>query len=173
VIEWSAEIADRPGVTVLDRDADDAWVRARDGHAADRTDAAAVLADRVAGMTAHASGADDTVRVTVGSTGTITDLALDEAVRKLPAARLAQEILTVMRRAQARLSEQVATAVAETVGGDSATGRAVLDTFASRFRRQEPAQPVMPAPPFPRFPQRSSFPTRPDFPHQPTGELTR
>jgi hypothetical protein len=176
VIEWSAQDDRVAGEVVLGRELDDAegWVRSWNAQASSHTDAAALLADRVAGISAQATGLDDAIAVTVGSTGAVTDLHLTEAVEALPAARLAEEILRVMRAAQANLSTQVATAVDETVGGDSETGRAVLDSFASRFPQprteaviEAPEEPVMPTPPFPRFPAHSSFPTRPSFPHQP------
>lgn len=66
--------------------------------------------------------------------------------------------------------DRFASAVDDTVGGDSETGRAVLDTFAQRFPAPavEPVEPVMPAPkPFPTFGEQGSFPSRPAFPHQP------
>ena len=136
-----------------------------------RADGAAALADRVAGISASATGADEAIRVTVGSSGALTDLRLADRVQRMTGAELAGEILRTTQRAQANLTEQVAAAVEETVGGDSETGRAVLDSFAQRF--PEPAapealdEPVMPAPkPFPSFDERASFPSRPAFPHQ-------
>jgi hypothetical protein len=178
------------------RDLDDAdeWARSWTSRTTAPAEAAAALADRVAGISASASGADDAIRVTVGSTGALTDLRLDDRVRELPGTRLAYEIMQVVRHAQANLAAQVADAVGDTVGEDSETGRAVLDSFASRFPEprdvpepgdpgpgdpgdpdlgdrdpgdREGGRPVMPAPPFPRFPRQGSFPSRPEFPHQP------
>ncbi len=154
----------------------DGWARAWSKRPSSPQDAAASLADRVAGISASATGAGDAIRVTVGSTGAITDLALDDRVQRIPAPRLAQEILQVMRDAQAELTAQVAAAVEDTVGAESETGRAVLDSFSSRFPsprapRAEPPEPVMPsAPPFRSFDSQPSFPARPEFPHQPTAE---
>lgn len=160
------------------RDIEDAdgWARAWSERPTTRPEAAATLADRVAGISATATGAGDAIRVTVGSTGAITDLALDERVQRIPGPRLAQEILRVMREAQASLTAEVAAAVEDTVGGESETGRAVLDSFSSRFpsprtERAEPPEPVMPsAPPFRSFDSQPSFPARPEFPHQPSAD---
>jgi hypothetical protein len=127
------------------------------------TEAAAALADRVATLTASATGADGAIRVTVASSGIPVELGIDERVR-LTGAELAAEILQVMRRAQAGLAERVAEAVEETVGEDSETGRAVLESLAQRFPAQPPAAPVMPSPP--PFP---SFSSRPTLPHQTPG----
>jgi hypothetical protein len=131
--------------------------------------AAAALADRVATLRASASGADGAVLVTVASSGNVTDLELDERSLGLGAPGLAAEILRTIRRAQSALAGQVADAVEATVGAETETGKAVLDSFTQRFPEpgegiDEPAAPVMPArAPFP------SFSTVPSLPHQMPG----
>jgi hypothetical protein len=124
-----------------------------------RTAAAAALADRVASLSASATGAGGAIRATVASSGILTGLELGEV--RLTGADLAAEIIRTMCRAQAGLTERVAEAVDETVGADTETGRAVLDSFAQRFpdAPDGPATPVMPSPPpFPTFQNRSSLP---------------
>lgn len=91
------------------------------------------LSRRVAALTGSAEGRDGAIRVTVGSTGQMERLDLDERVHELSGPRLAQEILSVMRRAQAALSDRVAEEVRATVGEDTETGRAVIHSFDSRF----------------------------------------
>jgi hypothetical protein len=155
---------------VLGRDLDDAADHLHPWSVPGRADAAAALADRVAGISATATGADDAIRVTVGSSGALTDLQLADRVQRMTGAELAGEIMRTTKRAQANLTAQVASAVDDTVGSDSETGRAVLDSFAQRSPgpAEEPSQPVMPAPkPFPAFGEQASFPSRPAFPHQP------
>jgi hypothetical protein len=130
-----------------------------------RTDAAAELADRVATLTASAEGDEGGIRVTVASSGILTGLELNDSVQRLPGKDLSMEILRVMRRAQAGLAGRVAAAVTETVGVDTETGKAVLDSFAQRFPAEsEPLAPVMPSPP--PFP---TFRNRPTLPHQSPG----
>lgn len=149
---------------MLGHNVDDAeeWVRSWSSQVSGRAEAAAALADRVAGLTASAAGADGAIKVTVASSGNITGLALEDAVQGYPGAELAAQIMRVMRRAQAGLRERVAAAVDETVGADTETGRAVLDSFAQRFPAEpEATAPVMPSPP--PFP---SFQNRPSLPHQ-------
>jgi YbaB/EbfC DNA-binding family len=126
---------------------------------------AAALADRVAALDASAVGDDGAIRVTVGGSGLVTGLELDDRVRRLPGSSLSVEILRTIRRAQAALTERVAAAVDDTVGPESETGKAVLDSFSRRFPPEpdeagSPEPPVMPAPPFPTF--RST----PTLPHQ-------
>ena len=130
-----------------------------------RTEAAAALADRVASLTASAEGAAGAIRATVASSGILTGLEIDDRV-DMSGARLAEEIMRTMRRAQAGLTEQVARAVEETLGADTETGKAVLDGFAQRFPPEAatPATPVMPSPP--PFP---TFQNRPSLPHQAPG----
>ena len=151
---------------MLGRDVDDAedWVRSWSGQASGRAEAARALADRVSVLTATATGADRAVRVTVGSSGAVTGLELDDRVQRMTGAQLSEEILRVMRRAQAGLADEVARAVAETVGADTETGRAVLDSYTQRFPAEPdapPASPVMPSPP--------PFPSFPNLPHQASG----
>jgi hypothetical protein len=154
---------------VLGRDLDDAddWVRSWSAQVSGRAEAAAALAGRVAGISSTASSADRTVLVTVGSSGVVTALELDDRMQRMTGTELSEEILRVMRRAQAGLADQVAEAVDDTVGSDTETGRAVLDSFVRRFPAEPdepPATPVMPSPP--PFP---SFPSRPNVPHQSSG----
>lgn len=150
---------------MLGRDVDEAeeWVRSWSSQVSGRAEAAAALADRVAGLTASATGADGAVTVTVASSGNMTGLALAEGVQRLGGAELAAQIMRVMRRAQAGLCDRVAEAVDETVGADTETGRAVLASFAQRFPAETGASdaPVMPsARPFP------AFHNKPSLPHQ-------
>jgi hypothetical protein len=91
------------------------------------------LSRRVSALTASAEGRDGAIRVTVGSTGQVERLDLDERVHDLSGPRLAQEIISVMRRAQAALSSRVADEVRATVGEDTETGCAVIHSFQSRF----------------------------------------
>jgi hypothetical protein len=91
------------------------------------------LSRRVATLTGAAEGRDGAIRVTVGSAGQVDRLELDDRVHELTGARLAEEILSVIRRAQADLSSRVAEEVQATVGADTETGRAVVHSFDTRF----------------------------------------
>jgi DNA-binding protein YbaB len=122
------------------------------------------LADRVATLSASATGDDGAVRVTVAGSGLVTGIELDDRVQRLPGTMLAAELMRTIRRAQAAIVDQAATAVDETVGSGSETGKAVLDSFSQRFppepnkSEEPPVTPVMPTPPFPTF---QSTPTLP------------
>ena len=116
------------------------------------------LADRLAALTASATGDDGVVTVTVTGSGTLTGLRLDDRGQGLDGAALSAEILRTVRRAQAQLAPQVAAAVDETVGADSEAGRVVLEGIAVRVG--EPDEPAMPVMPFP------TFRNTPTLPHQ-------
>ncbi|WP_250001534.1 YbaB/EbfC family nucleoid-associated protein [Actinoplanes sp. M2I2] len=107
----------------------DTWVGQVNAQAAQSVE----LSRRVAALTGTAEGRDGAVRVTVGSAGQIERLELDDRVRDVSGPRLAEEIMSVMRRAQAALSNLVADQVQDTVGVDTETGRAVIQSFETRF----------------------------------------
>lgn len=122
------------------------------------------LADRLATLTASATGDDGIVTVTVAGDGVVTGLRLDDRIQRFTGETLSDEILRTMRRAQAALADRVAAAVDETVGADTEAGRAVLDSLTRRLSGDgEPAAPVMPSAPFP------TFRNTPTLPHQAPG----
>lgn len=100
---------------------------------AERAAQARALAERTAQLSATASGGDELIEVTVGPNGQITDLRLDEEIRRQPAATTARQILSTVRAAQRALLQQVEGVAAETVGADSTTGKAVLSSLRARL----------------------------------------
>jgi DNA-binding protein YbaB len=115
-----------------------AWLQSWSAQVSQRAEAAAVLSGRVAELESAAEGGGGAVRVRVDATGRLVGLDLDEQVRDMAAVELAQLILHVVARAQHGLTGQVADAVAATVGADSETGQAVLDSFERRFPDPDP-----------------------------------
>ena len=99
----------------------------------DRAVRARELSARLSRLSARVRSADRLVTVTVGASGDLVGLELDERTRQRPAAETAGAILKTLRAAQAKLTEAVADATAETVGADSATGRAVLASYTGRL----------------------------------------
>jgi len=91
------------------------------------------LSARLARLSARVRSDDRLVTITVGSSGDLVGLELDERTRQRPAAETARAILKTLRAAQGRLAEAVADATAETVGTDSATGRAVIASYTGRL----------------------------------------
>jgi len=114
-------------------DSAEQWLENWSASASDKLAKAQQMSERVSQATVSAQSPDGSVEVTVSGSGTVSDLRLGEAVRKRPAEEIAQEILRVMRRAQAMLAAKVADIAADTVGADSAAGRAVVASFETRF----------------------------------------
>jgi DNA-binding protein YbaB len=122
----------------------------------DKTVPGGNLADRLASLSASATGDDGVVSVTVAGSGVVTGLRLDDGVRQFDGATLSAEILRTMRKAQLSLAERVTAAVDETVGAGSEAGRAVLESITQRVA--EPAEPSMPVMPFPSFQNTPTLP---------------
>ncbi|GID96174.1 YbaB/EbfC family nucleoid-associated protein [Amorphoplanes digitatis] len=120
-----------------DIDAAEEWLDSWAGQVNAQAQRSVELSRRVAALTGSAQGRDGAIRVTVGSAGQVERLDLDDRVRELTGPRLAEEIMSVIQRAQAALSGQVAEQVRATVGEDTETGRAVLQSFESRFPAQQ------------------------------------
>ncbi|MEU4243589.1 YbaB/EbfC family nucleoid-associated protein [Actinoplanes sp. NPDC026619] len=94
------------------------------------------LAGRMAGLTATARSQDRLVEVTVGRSGELTDLRLDEDTRRQPAAQTARDILATIAAARVALAGKVQEAVGDTLGADSEAGKAVLKGYRTG---EEPA----------------------------------
>ncbi|MCP2325156.1 DNA-binding protein YbaB [Hamadaea flava] len=114
-------------------DAAEEWLESWSAGVSEQAARAAQLSSRVASLTGKAESNDGSIRVTVGASGQVEKLELDDRVQRLRGADLAAEILGVMRKAQAKLSQQVAEEVQATVGADTETGRAVIHSFDTRF----------------------------------------
>lgn len=98
-----------------------------------RASEAKTLAQRLGGLRATARSKDGLVEVTVGASGVVNALSLDEKTRGQSASETSRQILAVMREAQAELARRTAEVTAETLGPDSTTGQAIVDSFAQRF----------------------------------------
>ncbi|HEY0000584.1 MAG TPA: YbaB/EbfC family nucleoid-associated protein [Actinoplanes sp.] len=88
------------------------------------------LSARLAGLTVRARSPDDLVTVTVGPAGDLVGLELAEGIRGRPAAETAGEILATVRTARGRLITAVTEATDATIGAGSATGQAVIASYA-------------------------------------------
>lgn len=72
------------------------------------------------------------VRLTVDANGVLTELNLSERTRGTDPPAVAALVMTTMRRAQAKLREQVTGLVHETVG-DDASGNNLIGQYTERF----------------------------------------
>jgi hypothetical protein len=121
-----------------DIDAAEDWLDDWTAGVSAQAERAAALARRVAALTGSAESPDGSIKVTVGSTGQVEMLELDDRVHQVRGPELARRIMAVMRDAQAGLAGQVAVQVEQTVGSDTETGRAVIHSFETRFPAADP-----------------------------------
>lgn len=96
------------------------------------------MQQEVQATTASEQSADGSVSVTVDSGGAIVDLRFTDELKRLPTSRMAEVVLTTMRRAQARIADQVAEIVQTRVGDDPETAAAMTETFRQRFPQPDP-----------------------------------
>jgi len=109
------------------------WLDNWEQNAANQAAKAREMADQVGNVQTSASSKDGSVTVTVVASGAVVDLRLSDQIRRFSAGELANEILTVMRAAQARLTSQVSEITARTLGPDSEAGRAIVGSYQQRF----------------------------------------
>ena len=105
---------------------------------AERASRARALAERLSTLTATARSDDGLVSVTIDSSGHLTDLVLEEGVRRRPAAVTARAILAAVEAARGSLTAAVRVSTDETVGAGTETGRAVIAAY-ERAGRADPA----------------------------------
>lgn len=116
----------------MERALDDLRGRAEQ-HSADATKAETALAT----LTATAESADGAVRATVTASGALSELVLGDAVRRWPPTRTAQQVQLCVQRAQARLADVAAAALAD--GRDQhPAAEFLVDRLRSGFPPPEP-----------------------------------
>lgn len=98
------------------------------------------LNERLSRASITETSRDGMVRVTVSADGSLTDLALAERRQSPPMAELAEQIMTCVRRARARIPDLVGRTMAETVG----TGDEAADLILADAHKRFPAPPPEP-----------------------------
>ncbi|GAA2641441.1 YbaB/EbfC family nucleoid-associated protein [Paractinoplanes durhamensis] len=111
------------------RDRDDPWPAGFEERATRERE----LSARLAQVRATADSDDNLVAVTVGSSGDLIDLELDERIRDRPAAETAREILKTLRAARVTLVAAITSVTEESVGADSPTGQAIIAAYSGRL----------------------------------------
>lgn len=91
------------------------------------------MAEKMENLKVGAVNDDNTVKVTVDAAGALVDLKLHEDAMDETADDLAAEIMETLRKARTSLSLGASMVLKSTVGTETETGRAVLETFHKRF----------------------------------------
>jgi len=100
---------------------------------ADQADRFQAMREQVEQISVTTSSADGTVRVTVDSTGSPTDLALTEKIHAMAPSEVAAQVMACIRRAQGQLAGRVAVAMDATVGAEGQIAEHVVASFRARF----------------------------------------
>lgn len=85
------------------------------------------------------SSTDGAVRVTVDSTGALTDLSLSDRIADLSPPELAAQVMRCLRRAQQQLALRVQEAMHATVGNEEVLVEGVVSRYRQRFGEALPA----------------------------------
>lgn len=98
-----------------------------------RASKARALSQQLNALTVTARSRDGLVEVALSSSGMLTQLRLDESVRRHSAAWIAEQVLATTRKALDQLAARAGEAVRDTVGEDSPEGRAILASYRDRL----------------------------------------
>lgn len=104
-----------------------------------RFDRIAQLQAKGQAVSVTATSPDGSVTVTVNASGVPTALRIDDKLSGEPGARIADQVLSTMRRAQARIADKMRDVMRDTVGDDKEVVDQVLVGYHDRF--PEPPEP--------------------------------
>jgi hypothetical protein len=113
----------------LGRRADEVEARYRDAGTA-----VAALGTALAGLTATGRSDDGLAAATVDAAGTLTALDLDPAVTRLPAERIAADVLGAVAAARAAVAARAERTAGDVPGGDGPAARALLEAVRRRLQ---------------------------------------
>lgn len=99
-----------------------AWKGRIDGMAADTQG----MSERMTALRVTAADETRTVEVTVDAQGVLLDLKLGRRTQQLAPDELARTIMQTVQKARRRAVDQVRQVLDETIGADSAVGRAIV-----------------------------------------------
>ncbi|KAA2262662.1 YbaB/EbfC family nucleoid-associated protein [Solihabitans fulvus] len=99
----------------------------------------------VSAISVTESAAGGAIRVTVNSSGNLSDIALSDDTQRMSPATVAKQLMSCVQRAQAKLAGRVQEAMAQVAAHDPASAAAVVDRYQQRF--PEPAEDQIAPPP--------------------------
>ncbi|HVK22116.1 MAG TPA: YbaB/EbfC family nucleoid-associated protein [Actinokineospora sp.] len=103
------------------------------------------MSDRLQAVRISVSDATGLSEVTVDSTGALVDLKLTDRIQRVAPSVVAQTILATLGEARNKLADRSQEIIADTVGADSAAGKAIAERVGKQLRGDTAAKP--PAPP--------------------------
>ncbi|MET0135679.1 MAG: YbaB/EbfC family nucleoid-associated protein [Kibdelosporangium sp.] len=98
------------------------------------------MSDRLREVRVTASDPAGLAEVTVDSTGALVDLRLTDRIQRTAPAAVARAVMTTLGDARSKLADRSQEIIADTMGTDSATGRAIADSVGRQLRGDPPPQ---------------------------------
>ncbi|WP_439657597.1 YbaB/EbfC family nucleoid-associated protein [Lentzea sp. HUAS TT2] len=92
----------------------------------------------VGAVTVTETSRDGVVRVTVDASGVLRQLELSDRIREFSGQTLAAHVLATLRRAQARIADEMSSLTADLAADDPAAAAAMVAGYRRRFPEQPP-----------------------------------
>ncbi|MCS7476775.1 YbaB/EbfC family nucleoid-associated protein [Umezawaea endophytica] len=99
------------------------------------------MGSAVSAVSATESTPDGMVRVTVNSSGALSNLELTDRISEHRGAEVAAQVMACVQRAQGKLAAQVSEAMQATIGDDQPTIDTVVEGYRQRFPEPVEQQP--------------------------------
>lgn len=113
------------------------WIEGWQRTAAKRLEETEMMVSKIDKLRVTAASEGETVKVTVDSHGIVTDLTLSGAVKSQDPDKTAEQIMATMAKARNGLGKGASRIVKDTIGLESATGKAIMAGFRKRLRKPE------------------------------------
>lgn len=84
-------------------------------------------------ITVSESAPEGAVRVTVNSSGLLTDLVFTDKIREMPPSQVAEQVMASLRRAQQQLAPLVQETMLAAIGGEQELIEQVVSGYRERF----------------------------------------
>ncbi|CAM3657575.1 YbaB/EbfC family nucleoid-associated protein [Kibdelosporangium persicum] len=117
-----------------------AWKNRIDKLAADTQ----AMSTQLQGLRITAKDSGGLAEVTIDSTGALVDLKLTDRIQRTSPETVAQTIMATLGDARSQLADRSQEIIADTVGTESAAGRAIADSVGRQLRGT-PVEPQAPA----------------------------
>jgi DNA-binding protein YbaB len=96
------------------------------------------MSDRLQQVRVTASDPGGLAEVTVDSTGALVGLRLTDRIQRTAPDAVAQAVMSLLQQARGQVASQSQEVIAETMGSDSAAGRAIAEQVGRHLRGTSP-----------------------------------
>lgn len=97
------------------------------------------MSDRLQELQVTVADGNGLAEVTIDSTGALVDLRLGPRIQRVAPEVVARTVMDTIREAKRQLADRSQEVIADTVGTESAAGRAIAERIGQRLRDADPA----------------------------------